>query len=738
MKKKGLIIITLFLFAYVLKAQVIEGVVYEINVKKKKNVLPGANLHWENTQKGTISGSDGRFIISSKNIKSKKLVVSFVGYKTKIISVDNSSQQLEIVLVANKTLKEVNIVSKKAGTHLSRANPIHTNIITGDELCKAACCNLSESFETNASVDVAYSDAVSGAKRIQLLGLSGIYSQLLIENMPNLKGLASAYGLSYVPGAWMESIQVSKGAASVVNGYESVTGQINVEYKKPDKSEKVYLNIFGNASGKVETNINTSVLLNKNWSTMILAHVEDMSVRHDNNDDSFLDMPLVRQYNFINRWKYQSGKAIITQFGIRYLDEERTGGQTNFRREDANSRSNFYGICINTKRLELFNKTGYVFPNDNDASIALLTEYTLHEQNAFFGLKNYSGDEKSFYSNLVYQNTLERHKITSGATFSYSDIKESLNTEIFDRNENVLGAFFQYTYNVDNDLIFLAGIRADHHSKHGLFFTPRIHLKYKFLKNTTLRLSAGMGYRTANIIAENSYVLASSRDIIIAENLDMEQAWNYGLNLTQRFIISDKELTINIEFYHTNFDNQIVVDTDSDVSKLSFYNLNGKSYANNYQIEGSYELFRGFDLTAAIRISDVKVTYNGELKDKAFVNKYKGLITASYVTNLKKWQFDIASQFNGNGRIPSTSANPETYRLEETYSPFTIINAQITKYFRIWSIYIGVENITNFTQKNPIIAADNPFGENFDATMIWGPIHGRKFFAGIRFAIERE
>lgn len=719
------------------QAQQIGGTVFEMRAGKKIT-LPGANIYWEGTQTGTSTDGDGAFILKRLS-GHDQLVIRFIGFEPTIITVQKDKDFYEIELNEMRVLETVTIAAVAPGTHISRVNPIYTQNITGEELCKAACCNLAESFETNPSVDVNYGDAVTGAKQIQLLGLSGTYVQLMTENYPNFHGLAQAYGLGYIPGSWMEAIQVSKGNSSVVNGYEALTGQINVEYKKPKASEIVYVNGLVNSAGKMEANANASHILNEKWSTMVMAHIEDLSQENDHNDDGFLDSPYLQQQNYMNRWDYKNG-ATTARIGFKYLKENREGGQVDFDPEAPTFAARGFGIDIETERFEGFAKIGHTFKDKNESSFGFINSFSSHEQNSFYGQNQYDGKQLSFYSNFIFSSQMgsENHKYATGVSFKYDDFVETLNDKQMNTTEIVPGAFFQYTYNNQNNLVVLAGIRADHHSDFGAFVTPRIHAKYDITENTKLRGSIGKGCRSAHAIADNSYLLASAKTIVLEDELKMEEAINMGLSLTQYFSLFGRELTLSGEVYRTSFQNQVIVDMDSDMSMIQFYNLDGESYSNNYQLETKYELLAGWSATAAIRYSDVKMTINDELREKPLINRYKGLFTTSYTTPLKKWQFDFTSQFNGGGRIPSTEGSPVAYQRAEKFDPYTIINAQITKYFRKWDIYLGVENLTDFTQSNPIIAADDPSSTYFDATKIWGPIHGRKFYLGFRYSIERD
>lgn len=736
LQNKLYILILCWFIAIVSYGQEISGYVHELNEQHNKIPLTGANIYWDGTQQGTVSDENGKFTISISEKLPKALITSFVGYVNDTTSVLNGQEKIEVVLSINKTLDEFVVSERQQSSFVSQIDPLLVQNITGAELTKAACCNLSESFETNASVDVSISDAVSGAKKIELLGLHGKYSQLMTENIPNLRGLAITYGLGYIPGSWMESIQISKGTSSVVNGYESTTGQINIEYKKPDGEEKLYLNAYANQIGKFEGNFNGRVKINDKWSTMLLAHGETFNNKIDNNGDSFIDVPLIQQYNLLNRWKY-FGDNFRTQFGFQVLEENRNAGQTGFNIGENPGNSTYYGVNIKTERYQAWGKVGYVFENNPSTSIGFINSYTYHEMSSFYGLTTYDGIENTYYANLVLQSQLGscKHKYSTGISYLYDNYQENLNDGSFNRTESVPGLFFQYTYSNEKNLTILLGIRTDFHNIWGTFYTPRVHVRYNLFTNTTLRASAGKGYRTAKIISENNFMLASSRKVIVYPGIQQEEAWNYGINLTQLVEINKRDLNLNIEFYRTDFINQVVIDLDSDVLEVNIYNLNGKSYSNSYQVEAVYELIPRLEATIAFRYNDVKMTYNDTLEREPLVNRYKGLLNLSYKTNLNKWQFDFTTLVNGDARLPNTSTNPPEYQRPDNSPVYTILNAQVTKYFKKWNIYAGVENLTGFTQSNPIIAADDPFGPYFDSSIVWGPIMGRKIYLGLKFEI---
>jgi len=639
---------------------------------------------------------------------------------------------LQADTMKTQNLSNVTITSRRAGTK-RMAGPANAVLIGREELFKAACCNLGESFTTNPSVDVNYSDAATGAKQIKLLGLSGTYVQMLAENLPNFCGAAAPYALDYVPGPWMKSIQVSKGSSSVRNGYESITGQIDVEYLKPDDDQGVTVNLFGNSMGRMEANADANVHLDSKLSTEILAHYQNEWGHHDQNDDGFQDQPNVRQWNLQNRWKWK-GDRYLFHGGIGMVKEKREGGQTEH--TVSHLTPHLFKIGVETDRYEGYMKHAFILDPEHGTNVAFMGNVSLHQMDANYGQKHYGVNEKNAYAQLLFEtNVTEQHNLSAGLSLNHDYVSEELRVkseELATAKETTPGAYVQYTYNLDNKLTAMAGLRADHSSRYGTFVTSRFHVKYTPGEIVSLRLSAGKGYRTVHALAENNNLLASGRTLVI-DDLEQEVAWNYGVSSSWYIPLFGKTLKLNAEYYHTRFSQQAVIDYDSDPTLIHIANLDGKSYSNTVQVDATYPIVSGLELTAAWRLNDVKCTYGGELMEKPLTSRYKGLVTASYKTPLGLWQFDATLQLNGGGRMPT----PVDGLWDERFHAYEQVSAQITRWFRHFSVYIGGENLTGFRQKQTIINAADPWSNTFDPTMVWGPVQGTMFYAGIRINFGR-
>lgn len=728
----------------ILDKQIVKGVVMEANKKGEFIPLSHASIIWLNSKKGVSTDSNGVFLIN-RDGSENRLIVSYSGYKPDTITITNF-EELKIILAADNQLKEVTVISKQRSTYLSAINPIRTQIMTERELFKAACCNLSESFETNPSVDVSYNDAVTGSKQIQLLGLSGNYTQLTIENLPGPRGIATPLGLNSIAGPWVESIQLTKGIGSVANGYESIAGQINVELKKPESSEKLYANVYVNDFGKTDINLNLSKKIGKKWSTGLLFHDDFLNNNKiDFNKDGFRDQPTGNQFGLINRWKFDDGKGFLTQFGFKILNDKKTGGEVSYNPASDKNTTNKYGLGINTERYEAFAKIGYVFPEKKYKSIGMQLVSITHKQDSYFGLTTYNANQQNFYANFIYQSIINntKHKFRTGLSFLYDKYNEDFKTVVYKRTETVPGSFFEYTFTPDSKLSTVAGIRADYNNLFGFFVTPRLHIKYEPVNGTTIRLSAGRGQRTANIFAENTSVFVSSRQVNIISNntglaygLNAETAWNKGISIDQKFKLFNRNSLLSIDFFRNDFDNQVVVDLEN-AREIRFYNLQGKSFSNSFQAEINLEPLKQLELKMAYRYFDVKTTFSGKLLQRSLIANNRAFANVAYA--LSGWKFDYTISYNGKKRIPDTQLNPAAFQREEFAPDFVLMNAQISKTIgkkHPVDFYIGGENLSNFYQKDVIIASAQPFGAYFDASLVWGPVTGRMFYTGLRFKID--
>ena len=733
---------------------VAEGYIYAME-NGEKVALIGANIIFEGANEGTTTDLDGFFKLENTG-HHDEIRVSYIGYEDQVIRLED--RYIEVTMADGHQLEVVEISYRKRTTEVSFVNSINVESISREELCKAACCNLSESFETNPSVDVSFSDAITGTKQIQMLGLAGPYVQITRELIPDVRTMNTVYGLNTTPGPWIESIQLIKGTGSVVNGFESFTGQINVELKKPEKGERLHINGFANNGGRIELNTNFRADVTDNIATGILFHGKNNQSVHDRNDDGFMDMPQERDFVVANRWKFRRKKNIEAQFGVKYSNLNHTSGYHDHFSGDSQDHANHWRMNTETRRIDVWSKTGYIWPENPERSIGLQLSGVIHDQKAEYGFKPYDTEERSFYSNLIFQNIFDNgHILRTGLTYQLDDIYERVGKSpvgFHERKESVPGAYVEYTIKDNDKWAIIPGLRVDKHNNYGTFVTPRLHAKYNLSDQSIVRLTAGRGQRTANIFAENMALFASSRGITfinpstddIPYGLEAEVAWNYGINYTQGFRVAEKEMVFALDIYRTSFENQIVADFENPVERsaprnIYFYNLEGQSFSNSLQVKLDYEPVENLDLRIAYRMFDVQTTYEGQLLEKPFVSKHRAFLNAAYKTK-SDWHFDTTLNWRGSQRLPSTAGSPVEFQRLTNSPSYFLANAQISKRWGDgkFDIYLGGENLFNYQQKDAIISAEDAFGPFFDASNVWAPLFGTNVYIGFRYnlAMKKE
>ena len=740
-----LTVLNLLLISNILLAQ--EEIKGQIYSKLNEDLIPisGVNVYWLDTSKGTISNEDGKFSIP-KNNNTNKLILSFIGFQTDTLLVENQSNISHVMKESNLgELDEIEVTERRKSLQRSYLSAQNITKISSEELLKAACCNLSESFETNPSIDINFSDALTGTKQINMLGLSSPYIMITQENIPFVRGASQVYGLTYTPGPWIESIQVTKGTGSVVNGFESIVGQINAELKKPSLTNPFFLNAFASVNGRKEFNFHLNKTLSQKFSLGIYGHASTRTMITDNNDDGFLDMPKTRQINLLKRLQYTDAENGFVGFlSLRFLNDRKKSGETTFNGRSNNLNRISWGSEIFTQRADASLKIGYVFPLITYQSIGFQSAYSKHNQESFFGIRDYNISHVSYYSNLIFNSiiTNTKHKFKTGLNFSRDIYSENIDTDLYNRTDDVFGMFFEYTYDNLENLNLVAGLRLDNHNNIGTFLSPRLHLRYQKNETPTIfRISVGQGRKVGNIFAENQNIFASNRTIQIFPSngsiygLKPEIAWNYGLSITRNLNLFNRSADIILDFYNTTFLNQVVADFEK-LNYIQFYNLSGKSFSKSFQIELNYKASNKISTRIAYKNENVKVSYRDGFKRKPLRPYSRFFFNIEYntvSTNGKGWRNDFTYNIVGKQRVPANLLDLNGF----VASSYNIINFQTAKVFSPkFELYLGGENLLNVRQKNPIIAADNPFGRNFDASLVYAPVFGRFLYSGIRFNLN--
>ena len=707
--------------------------------------LAGVNIFWLDSAVGTVSNQEGDFSISPIS-STNQLIIKYLGFKTDTLNVTPGKKIFHFMKEdAGESLDEIELTQRRKAAQKSYIAAQNITQVNSAELLKAACCNLSESFETNPSIDVNFSDALTGTKQIRMLGLSSPYLLITEENIPSVRGASQIYGLTYTPGTWIESIQITKGAGSVTNGFESIAGQINTELQKPFLDAPLFINLFSSINGRQEANFHWNRKLSDQWSTGFYLHGNQRTLVTDQNEDDFLDLPLTNQVNVLNRWQYTDAeKGWVSFLSIRYLNDHKQTGAVDFDPAIDKGLTNRWGSEIDSQRFDASLKIGYVFPQLTYQSFGFQAAYNSHDQKAYFGLRQYDINHQSFFSNLLFNSILgnTKSKFKTGINLSWDQYDEWVDATNYQRTDRLIGGFFEYTYDSLAQWNIVAGIRVDSHNNLGTFITPRLHVRYTPWERGALRFSMGQGRKAANVFAENQTLFATNRAIYLRQNggsiygLRPEKAWNYGGSIQQGFTFFGQQGELNIDYYVTNFQDQVVVDWET-ARYIRFYNLAGKSFANSFQLGMDYAPFKNVSTRLAYKNYQVKTSYLDGLKQRPLQPEHRFFANADYnnvTAEGKGWRADLTYHFVGEQRLP---ANPRD-GVDFSAGAYGLWNAQITRVFSPqFEVYLGGENLANQRQINPVVGIDQPFGRNFDASLVYAPVFGRMIYAGLRFNLKK-
>ncbi|MEX2484944.1 MAG: TonB-dependent receptor [Brumimicrobium sp.] len=747
MKSIILIMLGLFSIPIVFAQNTIQGRIYGEIEDGDKSPLFNAKVFLKKAGIGDQTDEEGNFKISGKFEFPDTLFIRASGYyeDTLILTKKDKNLNVEITLYPDHVLEEVVIRQKRENSSILRLDPRNTERLNSGELRKAACCNLSESFETNATVDVSIADGVSGSKRIEMMGLSGRYTQIQFENIPVLQNLDQAFGLTSIPGTWIESIQITKGTGTVANGYESMAGLINLEYKKPDAIERLYVNVYGNIQGRTELNLHGGKELNEKWSSAWFLHGSSMMMENDRNNDGFRDIPIGEEFTALNRWKYKS-ELFRAQFGVKASYTDKSGGQMGFDRYSSES-NDLYGVGVRNLNVEAFGKTGFLFEEHEFSSLGLVYYAKYQELNTVFGKRTLDATEQRGYVNLMYETMLgsTMHTLKSGASFVYDDLSQRMIDDFdvgttyrdLNRLELVPGIYSEYTYKgmVTTGVL---GMRLDYHNLYGLQYSPRANLKYLFTEDMDVRLTAGRGFRVSNYAVDNMSLMATNTPWMVSSDIQPEVSWNFGASWFYEFKMFDRKATWSIDYYHTLFENQLITDRDETPNAIIMRNLDGQSFSNALQTDFKFEPARDFEIKMAYKFLDVRATMGGELMSKIMVPTHRGFINFGYQTRNKRWEYDLTGSVFGSRRLATVALPNGEVSSNNTSETVPMLSAQVTHVFKKFEVYVGGENLLDYRLENPIIDVENPFGERFDATRVYAPIIGINIYAGIRISLEKS
>lgn len=744
--KNLLLIVVILCYSASFAQQTLKGKVKTYLDKNESEPLFGVEVYLSNSNIGDVTDDKGNFSINGDIVVPDTLILRASGHYSDTVYIDaeDVNRRFEVILFPEFVTEEVVIRAKRDDSNILKLSPRNVESLNSGELRKAACCNLSESFETNATVDVSLSDGVSGSKRIQMMGLNGRYTQLQFENIPFMHNLDQAFGLGGVPGTWIHSIQITKGTGTVANGYESMAGLINLEYLKPDNIDRLYVNAYGNIQGKADVNLHGGKEFNDKWSSAWFVHWDSQLSENDRNNDGFRDMPIGDHLVAMNRWKYKA-PLFRAQFGLKAQYSDKMGGQLGYNRYTPSQ--GLYGVAIRNLGAEAFGKTGILFEEDQFSSIGIVYYAKYSEMNTMFGNRSLDAEERRGYINFMYETILgnTNHKLKTGASFVYDDLEQMMSdvlptdtsTRILNRTEIVPGAFAEYTYQGVLSTLVL-GWRSDYHNLYGFQHSPRANFKYSITENMDFRLTGGRGFRVSNYAVDNLSLMATNTPWRLDEEIDPEVSWNFGASYFLEFEVFDRKATWTADFYHTYFENQLVADRDESTEYIVIRNLIGQSFSNAFQTDLKFEPVPQFEVKAAYKYLDVRTTMGGRLEEKLMVPKHRGFINLSYETRNTKWEYDATFSLFGMRRLAMVELPDGSISSDNRADIVPMLSGQITRRFKKFEVYIGGENLLDFRLDDPIINTENPFDKSFDATRVYAPIFGLNVYAGIRLSIKKK
>lgn len=694
--------------------------------------LVGVAVYWPYHQDGVTTNEEGFFELPF--YPNAYLVVSYIGYQQDSIYITQNnfiSHQLQPDLA----FSDVEVESKRVGIY-TNDGIVKENVITQDELKKAACCDLSGCFETEATVQPQVTNMITQSKELRMLGLAGVYNQVLFEGLPGfVNGLSYTYGLSTYPGPLIQNIFVAQGANSVIQGHEGMSGQINLEVRMPDTNE-LFLNTYVNSFGEQQYNVQYAATKG-NWKSMTAVHWARPGGRFDHEGDGFMNVPLISRQVFFHQsaFDYDQGEVLA---GLRFSRENRVGGQIDYEPDEHKGGREVYGQYIDYLQPEMWLKWTHQLGESWQLNYHWGGQY--HQQDANFGLRKYEAEQWGQYHRLGFTLDKKRSQLRLGGSFRHFQINESVDNILFhlpvppsenplkiQRTDQILGAYAEYEYDlVAEKLSVMGGYRIDHHQDFGAFGVPRLLVKWNSWKNADFRFSAGRSWRIPNVLSENVFLLAGNRNLYFQETILPEEAWTWGVNYTQDFEVMGQAWSLGADFYQVLFSRQFFPDMDRRQNAAFINNGGGAAQSNSLHLHWSAAWSDRIATRLSYTYLDVYTTIDGEKRTLPFNHEHKLLGVVSYQPLHENWQLDVNVHWYGEQRLPDLKD-------ERAFSePFTLLNAQFSYDFKWLEVYTGVENILDFRQNFPIRSWEQPFGPLFDPSYTWGPTRGREFYLGLR------
>lgn len=763
-KLHPLFILVWFIFP-VLMADAQTGTVKGTITGSNGHQMTAATVVIPKLKKGTVSDSTGVFQVDQVPYGTWQLEVSFLGFKPykTTITIDKKEVIHDIVLTpaTDNALNEV-VVSGTMKEMSKLESPVPVEVYTAKFFKANPVPSIFDALQNVNGVRPQLNCNVCNTGDIHINGLEGPYTMVLIDGMPIVSGLSSVYGLSGIPQSLVERIEIVKGPASTLYGSEAVGGLINIITKKPTNAPLVSADVMATSWGEVNTDL--SAKFNAGSKAQSLLGVNYFNYQHpvDNNNDNFTDVTLQNRISVFNKWSFDRKDNRVFSLAGRYIYEDRWGGEMNWSKKFRGG-DEVYGESIYTSRWEFFGT--YQLP----VKEKILFQFSAngHDQNSVYGNTPFMADQYIGFGQLTWFKTLGKHDLLTGLTYRYTyyDDNTPVTADANDINSNkpthtkLPGLFIQDEITLDDNNKLLVGMRYDRSSIHGSILTPRINYKWSSAnKNNILRLSAGNGYRVANVFTEDHAALTGAREVEFKDNLKPEKSWNGNVNFVKKIYAGSTFIGLDATAFYTYFTNKIIADYDTDPNKVLYDNLNGYAVSQGISFNADIVLPNGLKILAGATAMDVYRREEGKKIQQLFTEKFTGVWNVGYTFKQIGLTLDYTGNLYGPMRLPLLSdLDPR-----KEHSPWwSIQNIQVTK--KIGSnieIYGGVKNLLNWTPNkgNPFIIArandpfdknvafvngqaqqtqDNPYKLTFDPSYVYGPNQGIRGFVGARYNLFR-
>jgi outer membrane receptor for ferrienterochelin and colicins len=711
--------------------------------------IPYANVYLKKTKIGTSSNDQGFYELNNVSKDIYTLIVSSIGYKTKSIKIN--------ITIANKTTRNITLLEDNSldeivisGTlrPVTKTNsPVPVEVYSETFFKKNPTPSIFESLQNVNGVRPQLNCSVCNTGDIHINGLEGPYTFVLIDGMPIVSGLSTVYGLTGIPQALIERVEIVKGPASTLYGSEAVGGIINVITKKATNTPLLSTDVMASSWGEVNTDISMSYKASDKVQGLLGVNYFNFQNRIDNNNDNFTDMTLQNRISIFNKINIERKSNKVFTIAGRYVYEDRWGGEMDWEKEFRGG-NQIYGESIYTNRWETFGT--YELPTTENLSFQFSANG--HYQDSFYGETSYDAEQLIGFGQLVYNKQLgEKHDLLLGAAYRYTFYDDNtfatLNENGLENNPSIIhlpGIFAQDEISLSDRKKLLLGVRWDHNSVHGNIFSPRVNYKWNSKdKSNIVRLSVGNGFRVANVFTEDHAALTGARTVEFDGALDPETSWNANLNYVKKINTENSFITLDASAFYTYFNNRILPDYETDPNKIIYANLEGHSVSKGISLNADLLFTNGLAINAGATLMEVSVTENNIKRKQLLTESFSGVWSISYDFG-NDFSIDYTGNLYGPMRLPLLGENDP----RDEYSPwFSIQNIQLSKKFsNSWEVYGGVKNLLNFTPAaNSINSADNPFdnGVNtetnperaFDPSYVYASNQGIRAFVGIRYTL---